>query len=140
VSVPTLDREARQDIADLVVRYAIGIDGRDWALFRTCFTDDCEADYGEIGSWQGVDAITDWMERAHAGLGHTLHRITNQVVSRSGERVTARAYVDAILMAPDGRTGTRAAGHYDDEVVRTDAGWKIHRRRFTMVSLERFSA
>ncbi len=43
----SIDREVRQDIAEVLVRYATGIDRRDWALLRSCFTDDCEADYGD---------------------------------------------------------------------------------------------
>ena len=35
------EREDRQDISELLVRYATGIDRRDWPLFRTVFTDDC---------------------------------------------------------------------------------------------------
>jgi 3-phenylpropionate/cinnamic acid dioxygenase small subunit len=129
----TVEHEIRQDIAELLVRYAAGIDRRDWALFRTCFTADCEADYGDIGVWHGRDAITGWMERAHAGLGHTLHRITNQRVSIDGDVATARSYVDAIILGPDDRTGVRAVGFYDDELVRTREGWQIARRRFTRV-------
>ena len=130
---PALEREIRQDVAELLVRYAAGIDRRDWALFRTCFTEGCEADYGDIGVWHGADAITAWMTRAHAGLGHTLHRITNPQVSIDGDVATARSYVDAIILGPDNRTGVRAVGFYDDALVRTDAGWKIARRRFTRV-------
>ena len=76
-----VDREARQDVADVLVRYATGIDSRDWALFRSCFTDDCEADYGEIGVWHSADEITEWMRATHEPCGHTLHRITNQAVT-----------------------------------------------------------
>jgi 3-phenylpropionate/cinnamic acid dioxygenase small subunit len=133
----TVDRGVRQDVADVLVRYATGIDRRDWALFHTCFTNDCVADYGNIGVWHGADAITEWMKQAHAGCGRTMHRITNEAVSPNGDGVTARSYLDAIVMAPDNRTGARAVGYYDDELVRTDDGWKIARRRFTMVLLER---
>jgi len=49
VDFVTVDRDVRADVADVLVRYATGIDQRDWALFRTCFTEDCEADYGGIG-------------------------------------------------------------------------------------------
>jgi hypothetical protein len=31
VTGPTVDREVRQDVADVLVRYATGIDRRDWA-------------------------------------------------------------------------------------------------------------
>jgi 3-phenylpropionate/cinnamic acid dioxygenase small subunit len=123
-------------VADVLVRYATGIDRRDWALFRTCFTEDCEADYGAIGAWHGVDAITDWMERTHQPCGHTLHRITNTAMVPDGDGISARSYVDAIVMAADNQRGTRAAGYYDDELVSTDDGWKIARRQFTLVLLQ----
>jgi len=130
---PTVAREIRVDVSDLLVRYAAGIDRRDWALFRTCFTADCEADYGAIGVWHGVDTITDWMEKAHVAFRYTLHRITNQHVTIDGDTVTARSYVDGVFVFEDERPGLRAIGFYDDELVRTGEGWKIAHRRFTPV-------
>jgi hypothetical protein len=56
-----VDRAVRQDVADLLVRYASAIDRRDWELLRSCFSDDCVADYGDIGRWSGGDEITEWM-------------------------------------------------------------------------------
>jgi 3-phenylpropionate/cinnamic acid dioxygenase small subunit len=136
------ERDDRRDVSDLLVRYATAIDRRDWALFRTVFTDDCQLDYGEIGAWQGVDAVTDFMERVHAMAGHTLHRLSNQVIAVDGDRATARTYVDALIMAADnasGGAGVNGIGFYDDELVRTDAGWRIARRRFTVVRVSRLS-
>ncbi|HEY8057689.1 MAG TPA: nuclear transport factor 2 family protein [Acidimicrobiales bacterium] len=131
-----VDRATRQDVTDVLVRYATGIDRRDWTLFRTCFTDDCDADYGDIGVWTGAEAITDWMAQMHEPCGHTLHRITNIAVSPTSGGVSTRCYVDALVMGPDNQTGTRAVGWYDDELVDTDDGWKIAHRRFTMVHLD----
>lgn len=128
-----VDRTVRADVADVLVRYATGIDRRDWALFRTCFTEDCDADYGDIGSWHGAEAITAWMRETHARCGHTLHRITNQVVEPHGEGVGARSYVDALIMGPDNTAGTQANGYYDDVLRRGPDGWRIARRRFTLV-------
>lgn len=127
------EREDRQDICELLVRYATGIDRRDWPLFRTVFADDCELDYGEIGSWRGVDAVTDFMEKVHAMAGHTLHRLSNQAVAVDGDKAVARTYVDALIMAADNQSGVNGIGFYDDEIVRTSAGWRIARRRFTAV-------
>jgi 3-phenylpropionate/cinnamic acid dioxygenase small subunit len=133
-----VDREIRQDVAELLVRYATGIDRRDWTLLRSCFTDDCIADYGDVGRWNGGEEITAWMQRTHEPLGHTLHCITNQAVASEGETVTARSYVDALILGPDSRRGVQAQGYYDDVVVRTDDGWKIARRRYTMVRMHVF--
>lgn len=127
------EREDRQDIADVLLRYATGIDRRDWPLFRTVFTDDCELDYGEIGVWNGVDAVTEFMQQTHAMAGHTLHRLTNQVIVLDGDRAEARTYVDALIMVANNASGVNGIGYYDDQIVRTDAGWRIARRRFTAV-------
>lgn len=127
------DREDRQDITDVLLRYATGIDRRDWTLFRTVFTDDCELDYGEIGVWKGVDAVTEFMQQAHALAGHTMHRLTNQVITVDGDEAQARTYVDALIMVGDNKSGVNGIGFYDDDLVRTDAGWRIARRRFTAV-------
>lgn len=133
-------REVRQDVADLLVRYASGIDRRDWALLRSCFTDDCQADYGDIGRWEGGDAITEWMRKTHEPLGHTLHRITNQSFAWEGEAVSARSYVDALVLLSDNVRGAQSAGRYDDVVVRTAEGWKIARRTFTLIRLQMLGA
>ena len=136
MAAESVAREVRQDVADVLVRYATGIDRRDWDLFRTCFTDDCEADYGEIGVWHGVDEITDWMTVVHEACGHTLHRITNIVVSPATDGVTARSYVEALVLGPDNGAGVRATGFYDDDLVDTADGWRIARRTFTLVRQE----
>ncbi len=128
----------RQDISDLLIRYATGIDRRDWPLFRTVFTDDCVLDYGEIGTWNGVDEVAAFMEKAHAMAGHTMHRITNHVIAVNGDRAEARSYIDGLIMSPDNVSGVNAIGYYDDDVVRTADGWRIARRRFTPVRVSPF--
>ena len=67
----------KAQIAEVLIRYATGIDFKDWALLRTCWTDDVEVDYGEVGQYSGVDAITDLMSQLHNGMGPTYHRLTN---------------------------------------------------------------
>jgi 3-phenylpropionate/cinnamic acid dioxygenase small subunit len=129
------DRAAHDDITHVLLRYASGIDRRDWDLLRTCFTDDCHADYGDIGAWDNVDAITAFMIESHAQLGHTLHRLSNFSIAVHGDKASARTYVDALLMTPDGQTSINAIGYYDDELVDTGGSWRIARRQFTSVRL-----
>ncbi|MFC1442851.1 nuclear transport factor 2 family protein [Streptacidiphilus sp. N1-10] len=134
MTVHSTDRELRQDVAELLVRYATGVDRRDWELFRSCFTDDCRADYGDIGTWSDADSFTAWMDRAHRRAGPSLHRVTNQTVTRSGDdgtTATARCYLDAVVMTADARAAVQTVGYCDDDLVRTDDGWRIARRRYT---------
>jgi 3-phenylpropionate/cinnamic acid dioxygenase small subunit len=129
------EREDRQHISELLVRYATGIDRRDWPLFRTVFTDDCELDYGVIGTWKGLDAVAEFMEQVHAMAGHTLHRLSNQSIKVDGDAAEARTYIDGLIMAADNTSGVNAIGFYDDDIVRTADGWRIARRRYTQVRL-----
>jgi 3-phenylpropionate/cinnamic acid dioxygenase small subunit len=131
-----IDAADERAIIAVLTRYGSGIDRRDWPLFRSCFSEDCIADYAGFGRWQGPDEITAYMEEAHAPLGSTLHRMTNFVIDGDNHEATARSYVDALLMPakPEGEVH-RGVGFYDDELVARDGQWRIRRRRFTAVQI-----
>ena len=42
--------EDRAQISEQVVRYAMAVDRRDWAMLGHCFTDPVHADFTEAGS------------------------------------------------------------------------------------------
>lgn len=132
-----LSAQDERAISALLIAYGTSIDQRDWKRLRTCFSEDCQADYGSFGKWQGAVAITAYMKQAHAELGPTMHRITNIETHMDGGQVSARAYVDALLMPMNaGGPIHRAIGYYDDQLVRTGDGWKIARRNFVPVLIE----
>ena len=122
--------EDKSDIGEVLVRYATGIDQRDWDLFRSCWTSDVVADYGEIGQFNGIDALTDFMFAAHDAMGPTHHALTNFAIDVQGDRADVRCYVHAILIAVPGDSASwvDAVGHYDDKFVRTAEGWRINHR------------
>ncbi|BBX46266.1 nuclear transport factor 2 family protein [Mycobacterium cookii] len=123
----------RDEIVELTVRYATAIDSRQYSLLTTVFADDGHVDYGEIGQWTGGAEVAEFMEAAHVGATHTMHRMTNQAVNINGDTATVRTYVDALILFEGG--GVNPIGYYDDHVVRTDAGWRISRRTYTSVRL-----
>ena len=136
MTIESVDPDVHRQVSDVLVRYATGIDRRDWDLLSTCFADDLVADYGDIGSWHGPAEITAWMRDVHEPCGYTLHRITNVAVNPIGPgRVGARSYVDALVLGADNLSGAHATGFYDDELVETPDGWRIARRRYTMALL-----
>jgi SnoaL-like domain len=121
----------------LLISYGSAIDRRDWEAFRACFSDDCECDYGSFGRWQGPTAIANYMKQAHAEIGPTLHRITNVTTTMEGGQAHARCYVDALLMPmAEGGPIHHGIGYYDDQLIRTGAGWRIARRQFVPVFLD----
>ncbi len=131
-----VSREDREGIEEVLVRYATAIDTRDWDLLRTCFSEHCDADYGEIGHWHGAEEITAWMARTHDPLGPTMHRITNFAVKAAADRVTSRCYVHAVVTTGDRSTSIHAFGWYDDEWEPTGEGWRIGSRLFTTVTTQ----
>lgn len=123
-------------IVAVLTRYATGIDTRDWPLFRSCFSEDFEGDFGSFGKWRGPREITDFMREAHREVGPTLHRLSNISIEDEGHHVRARSYVDALLMPlAEGGPIHRGIGCYDDRMIRSSNGWKIARRIFAAVRL-----
>ena len=120
-------------VHDVLLRYASGIDGRDWDLFRTCFTEDCALDYGGLGRRHRPEEVTRFMQRSHSGP--SLHRLSNMTVTVEGDRATARTYVGVIVTGPAVWGAVSSAGYYDDVLVRTSMGWRIARRRYTTVRI-----
>ncbi|WP_248837585.1 hypothetical protein [Frankia sp. AgKG'84/4] len=49
------------------------------------FTDLCTVDYGDVGAWQGADALTTAFDEMHKPFGHTRHSLTT---STSASTVT----------------------------------------------------
>jgi 3-phenylpropionate/cinnamic acid dioxygenase small subunit len=128
-SVRDVDADKAQ-IIEVLIRYASGIDFKDWALFRTCWADEVDIDYGDLGRHTDPDAFTALMQQIHGGMGQTYHRISNAVIAVDGDRATARSYVHAVLQAVPGDSASwiDAVGHYDDELIRTAEGWRIGKR------------
>jgi hypothetical protein len=93
-----LSAQDERTVSAVLVAYGTSIDQRDWNRLRACFSEDCEADYDSFGKWQGAVAIAAYMKQAHADLGPTLHRITTIEIRSDDGRVSARSYVDALLM------------------------------------------
>jgi 3-phenylpropionate/cinnamic acid dioxygenase small subunit len=121
-----------EQIAEVLVRYATGIDSKDWPLLRSCWTDDIDVDYQQLGRFTTADAFTDVMRQLHENMGPTYHRMSNFVIAvdEAGDRANVRSYVHAVLMLqPDDSTNwVDALGHYDDVFVRTPDGWRISER------------
>jgi len=119
-----------EQIADVLIRYATGIDSKDWPLLRSCWTDEIDVDYQQLGHFTSPDALTDVMRQLHENMGPTYHRLSNFVINVEGDQATVRSYVHAVLMLqPDDDTNwVDALGHYDDVFVRTADGWRINKR------------
>jgi 3-phenylpropionate/cinnamic acid dioxygenase small subunit len=130
----------RAEISDLQLRYATGLDSRDWPLFRSCFTDEIETDFTSVFGGEprkvSADRWTEAARRSLSGLQATQHMITNHVitVANDSDNATCIAYVQArhYLSNDTGDHTQNMFGYYTNRFVRTPAGWKIRACKLTL--------
>ncbi|GAB3477144.1 hypothetical protein GCM10027440_11210 [Nocardiopsis coralliicola] len=129
----------RADIVGVQLRYATGTDTRDWALFRSCFTDEVEIDFsdsfGQPPARMPADAWVAATAPRMESFTATQHMITNPVVVFDGDdRAICTSYVQAAHHRPGGPGGSEAVVHgtYTNRFERTPQGWRIAAVRLTV--------
>jgi hypothetical protein len=143
----------KQEIHEVVLRYARGIDRLDWALVASCFTEDGEVD----ASWFVQDAQTVYEARrtgadsAHLGTWaeRSAHYVANCLIEVDGDEARGETYCiathrtrrsNAEIPVPiddpsdAGRGGAERdvtlGLRYVDRFERRDERWRIRRRAF----------
>jgi hypothetical protein len=118
--------EDRQSIVDVVIRYCVAVDRRDWVMFSSCFASSVRRDSGKLLREEFVALV----ESALPGFRSTQHLSSNHVVtfdSDDPDRANCESdmYAQHFLEASASGTFYLLRARYLDELVRTSAGWKI---------------
>jgi hypothetical protein len=120
----------RAEIHDLLTRYAVGVDERNYAPVRACFARRLHANY--LGhEFDDLDALTDFI-RGVEHFGWTRHFFSRPLLSLRGNE--ASSDILAILSSravddPKGRRERMSVGRYRDELSREDGRWRVTDRR-----------
>jgi hypothetical protein len=131
-----LDRAA---ISDVLIAYASAVDRRNWALFRSLFTDRVFLDFRtfdpKLYREMPADELVEISKRVGA-FDATQHISTNHVHTIDGDRATCVSYMQAghFLKRDDGEHVCFLYGYYTYSLVRTAAGWKIDRYALTVTA------
>jgi 3-phenylpropionate/cinnamic acid dioxygenase small subunit len=114
------------EITALLYRYARAVDGKDWDLYRSVFTDDAYIDYSSAGAAAGpCDDVADWLAAGFVALPMTMHYITNvEVLEAEGDTATVRAMFYNPMQLPGMSELSHCGGYYHHQLVRTSNGWK----------------
>jgi 3-phenylpropionate/cinnamic acid dioxygenase small subunit len=118
----------RLAVSDLLTRYATAMDGRDWELLVSCFTEEATLDYDTSGVFSRKDFVDHCAERL-VRMKATQHCVTNHAISLAGDHARATSYVIAQHVRENDATFT-LGGTYHDELVRSGDEWRIASRRF----------
>jgi hypothetical protein len=119
----------RSDIAQLLAAYAHAVDGRNFAAVAECFVPEASASYGGLELGPGVERIIDHI-RGVERFATTQHLFGVPLIHVDGDTASATSHAISYLVdESDGDATVLGRGlTYDDELVRTPAGWRIARR------------
>lgn len=133
------DLADRIEIQDLMSRYSTAVDAKRWDLLEDVFVAGSVVDFrGNGGPELAYPEIVEYLKESLAGFAGCQHYVTNHMITLNGDEATCRIYVFTYLASiVDGEEVLFAdGGWYDDELVRTDAGWRIKRRTSGLVWID----
>jgi hypothetical protein len=123
-----------EDIIGRINLYGFAVDTQRWDLFDDVFSDYVDADFGGSAHWTNLAGFKADFAAFHAPFDATQHVMTNHQVRVLGDHAHSFAYGAwrlirhaAVNSAQDGPLWD-GTGWYDDEWVRTHAGWRIRKR------------
>ena len=131
------------DLRDLIHRYALGLDTRDWELWRSIFTDDVVIDLSDYEPDPPprrlpIDRFLGYTQRLFAGFDATQHLIGTHRFAIHGDRATITAHMRAEHWLTSGQGTDRYTmyGTYTDDCVRTPDGWRVSAVKLTLLREE----
>ncbi len=140
------DLQAEADIRKLTNCYALGTDAlgagnlqQGKELYQNCFTPDAPIAAffpdGQGNERKGPDAWADFVyglfqDNKYTATQHLIGTITINV---NGGTATMSSYLHATHLRPNGSIDV-ANGTYEDEVIKTEQGWRIRTRTLKLIT------
>ena len=119
-----------REITALLNRYARAVDTKDWALYRSVFTDDAHIDYSSAGAIAGTrDEVADWLSQGFAAIPMSMHYITNIESQVDGDIAHVRAMFYNPMQLPGMSELSYCGGYHHHELMRTPDGWRSRNLR-----------
>jgi hypothetical protein len=117
-------------IIAIINLYGFAVDTQCWDLFDRIFTPDVTADFSATARWHDLASFKRDFALFHDPFDSTQHAMLNHLVHIEGDRAAAFTYGNWRLIrgAVDGDPRWDGTGWYDDELIRTPAGWRITKR------------
>jgi ketosteroid isomerase-like protein len=113
-----------------MLRYARGVDRKDFALVASCFTEDAQVAYGSVYTGDRAGLLA-FLGEVLPAFRATMHFLGNHAAEIRGDVASAETYALAhhVLAAPGKERDLMVvAVRYLDELVRDGDVWRIRRR------------
>jgi hypothetical protein len=121
----------RAEIQDVLVREASAMDRRDWETWQSAFVADAQIDYSENdGAVGDPTVVRAWLENVLGRFHSYQHLSSNTEIELDGHhaRVRSMQYIAVKMEAAGGARVVFSGIWFHDELVRTEAGWRIRKR------------
>jgi len=121
----------RFEIQDLMTTYGDAIDRKDFDLLDDVFTKDAVIDYTEAGGIRGnLEEVKAYLVKALSQFSSMQHMLGLPQITIKDDRASARTILFNPMVVPSEKgTNVFFVGlWYVDELIRTDAGWRISSR------------
>ena len=117
----------RQQIADVLYRYASTVDYKDYPTMRSLFTDDAVGQYGSTAEpIHGADNIVAWIDSMTQDRVWQHHKLTVYHVDIDGDVARTLTYHTSHQIAEgDPDTVIVIVARYKDALRRENGSWKI---------------
>lgn len=129
--------EDLEALRTLKARYFFCCDRKDTAGMRACFADGAvHIDYGAIGTFDTADALVKIFAEigCHPHMVEMHHGVNPQLELLDDRRARGQWSLHYFLINTQARNVTQLGGYYDDDYVKTPAGWKMVKTKFNVTS------
>jgi len=126
-----VDLATLEDVRRLKYRYLRTLDTKQWDDFADTLAPDVSASYGKRLSFDGRDAVVEYMRTSLPPSIITIHQCHHPEIELDGDTATGTWYLyDKVLVLEHGLMLTGAA-FYDDVYTRgADGTWRISRTSY----------
>ena len=124
-------------IIEILNLYGFALDAHAWDLFDRVFSEDITADFGPAGAqWSGLADFKRSFAEFHVTLDNHQHTMMGHLVHVDGDKANAFSWGNWLLVRESAKDGSSwlGTGYYDDQIIRTEQGWRIHHRVCRLVS------
>ncbi len=121
-------------IRDLAVRYCSAVDRRDWDLLAEVFLPDATVRLPQSVVLGGSDEIVSRYRRGLSKFDATHHMVTNHEIAVDGDSARHSCLVHAQHVRHNAGGGPNyvIGGRYEDQLVRTQQGWRFKHRELVI--------
>ena len=116
---------AREAIRDLLARYPMAFDDRDWEAWEALWTDDLVFVVDGVPI-EGLAAVKEFMMACLPQDYISKHLCGPSVIELAPDGLSASAKTDVVWIAAN--YNNQIVARYVDTLVKTESGWRISRR------------